>query len=47
MSIILISAKNENRDNFFRLTTGVDDYLTEPFNPLELVTRVKTQLRTS
>lgn len=43
--IILISAKSEDTDKIFGLTAGADDYITKPFNPSELVARVKSQLR--
>lgn len=43
--IIMLSAKSEDMDKILGLTTGADDYLTKPFNPLELVARVKSQLR--
>lgn len=43
--IIMLSAKNEDMDKIFGLTSGADDYLSKPFNPLELVARVKSQLR--
>lgn len=43
--IIMLSAKGEDIDKIMGLTTGADDYLTKPFNPLELVARVKSQLR--
>lgn len=43
--IIMLSAKSEDMDKIFGLTTGADDYLTKPFNPLELLARVKSQLR--
>lgn len=43
--IILVSAKNENSDKVFGLNMGADDYITKPFNPLELIARVKSQLR--
>lgn len=45
MPIIMLSAKCEDMDKIMGLTTGADDYLTKPFNPLELVARVKSQLR--
>lgn len=45
MPIIMLSAKNEDMDKIMGLTTGADDYLTKPFNPLELLARVKSQLR--
>ncbi|MBV6715862.1 response regulator transcription factor [Paenibacillus chitinolyticus] len=43
--IIMLSAKNEDMDKILGLTSGADDYLSKPFNPLELVARVKSQLR--
>ncbi|MDY3051968.1 MAG: response regulator transcription factor [Ndongobacter sp.] len=43
--IIIISAKSEDADKILGLTIGADDYITKPFNPLELVARVKSQLR--
>lgn len=43
--IIIISAKTQDSDKILGLNTGADDYLTKPFNPLELVARVKSQLR--
>lgn len=43
--IIMLTAKVEDMDKITGLTLGADDYLTKPFNPLELVARVKTQLR--
>lgn len=43
--IIIISAKSEDADKILGLNVGADDYLTKPFNPLELVARVKSQLR--
>jgi DNA-binding response OmpR family regulator len=43
--IIMLSAKSEDMDKILGLTTGADDYLTKPFNPLELLARVKSQLR--
>ena len=42
---MMVTAKSEDMDKITGLTLGADDYLTKPFNPLELVTRVKTQLR--
>lgn len=45
MPIIMLSAKNEDMDKIIGLTTGADDYLAKPFNPLELLARVKSQLR--
>lgn len=43
--IIMISAKTEDMDKILGLQVGADDYVTKPFNPLELVARVKSQLR--
>lgn len=43
--VILISAKSEDGDKIFGLTAGADDYVTKPFNPSELMARVKSQLR--
>lgn len=43
--IIMLTAKVENMDKITGLTFGADDYVTKPFNPLELMARVKTQLR--
>lgn len=43
--IIMLSAKSEDMDKILGLNMGADDYLTKPFNPLELVARVKSQLR--
>lgn len=43
--VILISAKSEDNDKIFGLTAGADDYITKPFNPSELMARVKSQLR--
>lgn len=45
MPIIMLSAKTEDMDKILGLTTGADDYITKPFNPLELIARVKSQLR--
>ncbi|WPC43236.1 response regulator transcription factor [Clostridium sp. JS66] len=45
MPIIMLSAKGEDMDKIMGLTTGADDYITKPFNPLELLARVKSQLR--
>ena len=45
LPIIIISAKSEDADKILGLNIGADDYLTKPFNPLELVARVKSQLR--
>ncbi|RKD25070.1 DNA-binding response regulator [Ammoniphilus oxalaticus] len=43
--IIMLSAKSEDTDKILGLQVGADDYLTKPFNPLELIARVKSQLR--
>ena len=43
--VILLSAKSEDADKILGLNIGADDYVTKPFNPLELVARVKSQLR--
>ncbi|NLZ80301.1 MAG: response regulator transcription factor [Clostridiales bacterium] len=43
--IIMISAKSADLDKILGLSTGADDYVTKPFNPLELTARVKSQLR--
>jgi DNA-binding response OmpR family regulator len=43
--IIMLSAKSEDYDKITGLNVGADDYITKPFNPLELVARVKSQLR--
>ncbi len=45
MPIIMLSAKSEDMDKIQGLTSGADDYLTKPFNPLELIARVKSHLR--
>ncbi len=45
MPIIILSAKSEDADKILGLNVGADDYMTKPFNPLELVARVKSQLR--
>ncbi|MBR2986595.1 MAG: response regulator transcription factor [Clostridia bacterium] len=45
MPVILLSAKSEDTDKIFGLTAGADDYVTKPFNPSELMARVKSQLR--
>ncbi|MFR1708594.1 MAG: response regulator transcription factor [Clostridium sp.] len=43
--IIILSAKSENLDKIIGLNSGADDYITKPFNHLELIARVKSQLR--
>ena len=43
--IIMLTARTEDMDKINGLTLGADDYITKPFNPLELTARVKTQLR--
>ena len=43
--IIMLSAKSEDYDKIIGLNVGADDYVTKPFNPLELIARVKSQLR--
>lgn len=43
--VILLSAKSEGADKILGLTAGADDYVTKPFNPSELMARVKSQLR--
>ncbi|MGL5067628.1 MAG: response regulator transcription factor [Sarcina sp.] len=43
--VIMLSAKSEDTDKILGLNIGADDYLTKPFNPLELIARVKSQLR--
>lgn len=45
MPIIMLSAKTQDMDKIKGLTTGADDYMTKPFNPLELLARIKSQLR--
>lgn len=45
MPIIILSAKSEDADKILGLNIGADDYVTKPFNPLELVARVKSQIR--
>lgn len=43
--IIMLSAKSEHADKVLGLQVGADDYVTKPFNPLELIARIKSQLR--
>ena len=43
--VIMLSAKSEDADKILGLTAGADDYVTKPFNPSELVARIKSQLR--
>lgn len=43
--VILLTAKSEDTDKILGLTVGADDYVTKPFNPIEVVARVKSQLR--
>ena len=43
--VIMLSAKTEDTDKILGLNMGADDYMTKPFNPLELIARVKSQLR--
>ena len=43
--IIMLSAKSEDYDKITGLNVGADDYVTKPFNPLELIARVKSQIR--
>jgi DNA-binding response OmpR family regulator len=43
--VIMLSAKSEDTDKILGLNMGADDYITKPFNPLELLARVKSQLR--
>ena len=45
LPIIILSAKSEDSDKILGLNIGADDYITKPFNPLELIARVKSQLR--
>ena len=45
LPIIILSAKSEDADKIWGLNIGADDYVTKPFNPLELVARAKSQLR--
>ncbi len=43
--VILLTAKSEDNDKILGLTAGADDYITKPFNPLEVIARIKAQLR--
>ena len=43
--IILLTAKSEDTDKILGLNIGADDYITKPFNPIEVIARVKSQLR--
>lgn len=43
--IIMLSAKSEDQDKILGLNVGADDYVTKPFNPMELVARIRSQLR--
>ncbi len=43
--VIMVTAKIEDIDKIKGLTIGADDYITKPFNPLEVIARVKAQLR--
>lgn len=45
LPIIILSAKSEDVDKILGLNVGADDYMTKPFNPMELIARVKSQLR--
>lgn len=45
LPIIMLSAKSEDTDKILGLNFGADDYVTKPFNPLELLARVRSQLR--
>lgn len=45
LPVIILSAKSEDTDKIIGLNMGADDYISKPFNPLELVARVKSQLR--
>jgi len=47
MPIIMLSAKNQDTDKILGLDLGADDYITKPFNPLEVVARVNAQIRRS
>ena len=43
--VILLTAKSEDTDKILGLNTGADDYITKPFNPVEVIARVRSQLR--
>ena len=43
--VILLTAKSEDTDKVLGLNVGADDYITKPFNPVELLARVRSQLR--
>ena len=43
--VIFLTAKSEDTDKILGLTAGADDYITKPFNPLEVIARIKAQLR--
>ena len=43
--VILLTAKSEDSDKILGLSVGADDYITKPFNPVEVLARVKSQLR--
>lgn len=45
MPILILSAKSEDNDKILGLNLGADDYVTKPFNPIEVLARVKSQLR--
>ena len=45
LPVILLTAKSEDADKILGLNIGADDYITKPFNPLEVIARVKSQLR--
>lgn len=45
LPVILLTAKSEDGDKILGLTVGADDYITKPFNPLEVIARVRAQLR--
>ncbi len=45
LPVILLTAKSEDSDKILGLTVGADDYVTKPFNPVEVIARVRSQLR--